>query len=90
VTLPGAASLTCKQVVELVTELLSDVLPVEDRVRVEQHLLVCPPCTLHLSQMRSTVDFASRLRAASPVAPSPALVDLFRQWKAKGASDDDV
>ena len=76
------ANLTCREVVELVTELLSDALLPEERARLEQHFLVCPPCTLHLSQMKSTLALTKSLRGENDAAP-PAVVDVFRRWKAK-------
>jgi hypothetical protein len=73
-------TLTCKDVVELVTELFDDGMPPEDRVRLEQHLLVCPPCTLHIRQVEDTLRLARELPAASL---SPDTLDLFRRWKRK-------
>ena len=76
------ATLTCKEVVELITEFLSNALSPEDRVRLEQHLLVCPPCTLHLGQVQSTIEVMARLRTdTGPTEVDPALLRLFRQWK---------
>jgi hypothetical protein len=82
-------TLTCRQLVELVSDYLGHVLPPDDRVRFEQHLLVCPPCTLHLGQVRATIALAAELRdlppgepVADPVAdPGPALLDAFRRRK---------
>ena len=82
-TVSGVAALTCKEVVELVTELLGNALGPEDRARVEQHLLVCPPCTLHLGQVRATIELAAGLRTAPPADVSPALRDLFQRWSRK-------
>lgn len=82
--------LECKEVVELVTEFLGGAMLPEDRARLEQHLLVCPPCTLHVGQVRSTIGHLADLRAnRTPAEVGPALVDLFRQWK-KRARDDDA
>ena len=72
--------LTCKEVVELVTELLGDTLEPEDRARIEQHLLVCPPCAMHVGQVRATVELVAETRAdAIPVEVGPALLERFRQ-----------
>jgi hypothetical protein len=80
----GPATLTCKEVVELVTELLGDALSADDRVRIEQHLLVCPPCSLYVGQVRSTVELAGRLRTEmAPAEVNPAILSLFRRWKQK-------
>lgn len=75
-------TLTCKDVVELVTELLCDALPAGDRVRIEQHLLVCPPCTAHFAQVRSTIALAAGLRGAEDAEVAPDLLARFRQRKA--------
>lgn len=72
--------LQCKEVVEHVTDLLGGELPAEDLVRLEQHLLVCPPCTLHVQQVRDTIALARETRVAA--APTDALA-AFRRWKAK-------
>ncbi len=83
-TLPDLTTLTCREVVELVTEFLSNAMSADDRVRLEQHLLVCPPCTLHFGQMRATIELAAKLRSGPlPADVSPALIELFRRWSEK-------
>jgi hypothetical protein len=78
------ASLACREVVELLTDLLSDAMPPEDRARLEQHLLVCPPCTLHLVQLKTTIGLTGELgRADDPTVAPARVVELFRRWKAK-------
>jgi anti-sigma factor RsiW len=78
------ATLECREVVEVVSEFLDGALAAGDRARVEQHLLVCPPCTRYLAQMRSTVGSLGDLGAArEPVEVGQKLVELFRQWKRK-------
>lgn len=72
--------LACKEVVEHVTDLLGGELPAEDLVRLEQHLLVCPPCTLHVQQVRDTIALARETRVE---AAPPAALDVFKRWKAK-------
>ena len=76
-------TLTCKEVVELVTEFLSDALAPEDRARLEQHLLVCPPCTVHVGQVQTTVALSAELRDAPAIDAAPTLVEVFRRWKQK-------
>jgi hypothetical protein len=79
-----STTLTCQEVVELVTEFLGDSMNAEDRVRLEQHLLVCPPCTLHLGQMKATLDYAARLRTeAAPGEIHQELIERFRRWSQK-------
>ena len=81
-TLRDPALLTCQEVVEHVTELLEGALPPEDRVRLEQHLLVCPPCTLHLAQLKSSISLTGQLLRGAEPAPANA-IDVFRRWKSK-------
>jgi anti-sigma factor RsiW len=89
VTVRDPATLECREVVEIVSDFLDGSLPARDRARVEQHLLVCPPCSRYLAQMRATVGGLGDLRAAhEPVEVGRELVDLFRQWKRKGSNDD--
>jgi predicted anti-sigma-YlaC factor YlaD len=74
------STLTCREVVELVTEFLGDAMAPEDRVRLEQHLLVCPPCTAYLGQVRATVQLVGSLAEATKFAKPPeALLELFRR-----------
>ena len=74
------AALTCQEVVELVSDLLGDGLPPDDRIRLEQHLLVCPPCTLHVGQIKATIALTAELREHGADAPDDALA-AFRAWK---------
>jgi hypothetical protein len=91
VTVRDPTVLACKEVVELVTELLGSTLTPVDRARLEQHLLVCPPCTLHVAQVKATIGHVAKLRSGDAAADvSPALVDLFRRWNKKRTGDGDV
>jgi anti-sigma factor RsiW len=91
VTLRDPALLECREVVEVVSDFLSGALTPEDRARLEQHLLVCPPCTLHVAQVRATLEHLAELRTEHmPAEVGPALVDLFRRWAKKRAGDDDA
>lgn len=74
--------LHCKEVVENIGDLLDGELSGDDVIRIEQHLLVCPPCTLYVRQMRDTIAITAEAHAAEP-APLAAAVDAFRRWKAK-------
>jgi anti-sigma factor RsiW len=78
-------TLACKDVVELTTELLGGGLDPIERAHVEQHLLVCPPCTIHLRQVRATIALAGELGDASPPAVvSPDLLAAFRKAREGG------
>src|SRR4051812_45684181 len=47
--------LTCRELVELVTDYLEDALGAGDRARFEAHLRACEGCSAYLGQMRSTI-----------------------------------
>ena len=78
-TVRDPTSLVCKDVVELVTEYLSEALSPEDRARLEQHLLVCPPCTAYLGQVKTTIGLTAELRDEPAMGVDAALTDLFRR-----------
>jgi hypothetical protein len=75
----------CRDIVELVTEYFERTLSPEERARVEQHLVICPPCVRYLDQMRET----SRLLGTAHPPASPEekkkLLSIFREWKSRGA-----
>ena len=75
--------LMCQQVVELVTDYLSDALPAEDQVRFEKHLLTCPPCTAYLAQMKATLELAGGLGDTPPAEVEQELLGLFRRCQRK-------
>jgi anti-sigma factor RsiW len=74
--------LTCRELVELVTDYLEDALPDHERMRFEDHLTGCTGCRRYLDQMRLTVRAAGHLREddLSPAARDD-LLTAFRTWK---------
>ncbi len=79
--LPG--DLSCRELVELVTEYLEGDLDPAMRARFEAHLESCPGCRDYLSQMRHTIRMLGRLPEES-IAPEAeeTLLKAFRNWKA--------
>lgn len=74
--------LTCKEMVELVTDYLEDHLPVDDRTRFELHICYCGGCKSYLHQMRAIVRTAGRLtEEAIPPRAREELLKAFRKWK---------
>lgn len=73
--------LTCREVVELMTEYLEGSMDSGDRLRFERHVAICPPCRGFMAQLRHTIAVSSD---APEDAISPdvreALVDTFRNW----------
>jgi anti-sigma factor RsiW len=76
------AELTCKELVEIVTDYLEDRLPPADRLRFEQHLVACEGCVNYLDQMRQTIRMVGRLSEESiPASTRERLLRAFRDWK---------
>jgi anti-sigma factor RsiW len=74
--------LTCKEVVELVTEYLTGAMPDAERARFDAHLSACDPCAEYLRQMRTTVALSGRLdEGALPDDVKRDLIDAFRRWR---------
>ena len=73
--------LTCKEVVEIVTDYLEGALSPEDRARFEQHLAVCDGCTYYVEQMRETIRLSGKVTEDQiPVAQRERLLEAFRDW----------
>jgi anti-sigma factor RsiW len=73
-----STQLSCRELVELVTEYLDGSMAPVTRARFEAHLERCFGCTTYLEQMRETVQLAGRLREGD--VPD-ALRDAFRGWR---------
>jgi anti-sigma factor RsiW len=78
--------LTCRELVELVTEYLDGTLSRRDRVRFDRHIDGCPNCTAYLEQFRETIRLTGTLRVedVDPAARAE-LLETFRSWKDGGA-----
>ena len=74
--------LSCRELVELVTEYLGGRLPLDERTRFELHLGYCGWCRTHLRQMRQVLETAGELTEES-VTPEArtSLLAAFRDWK---------
>jgi anti-sigma factor RsiW len=77
--------LTCRELVELVTDYLEGAVDPGDRVRFETHIAGCANCTAYVEQMRITLALMGDL---DPGAMEPdterELLDAFKDWKAGG------
>ncbi len=77
-----SAELTCKELVELVTDYFEDKLPATERDRFEAHLITCQGCQIYLGQMRQTIGLLGHLTEDSvPSEISQELLKVFRNWK---------
>ena len=75
-------ALTCRELVELVTDYLDGALPHEELERFEEHLLYCGPCAMHVEQIRETIRIAGAV-SADDLEPAVAdeLLTAFRSWR---------
>jgi len=74
--------LTCKELVEVVTDYLEGRLTPAERIRFEEHVAFCAWCRTYLDQMRETVRLTGTLQEEdlSPDARD-GLLHVFRDWK---------
>jgi anti-sigma factor RsiW len=75
-------TLTCQELVELVTDYLEGGLGPAERARFEAHLVQCQHCPTYLDQMRITIQLVGKLtkESMSPAARHELLA-RFQDWK---------
>jgi len=74
--------MTCKELVELVTDYLEDALSANDRSRFEAHLAQCPWCVEYVAQIERTISaVGATWRELESDAGMVDLLELFRDWK---------
>ena len=77
-----SAELTCKELVELVTEYLENTLLPSEVRRFEEHLKGCTGCRTYLEQFRQVVNALGRLTEdAVPEEAKQELLRVFQDWK---------
>ena len=77
-----SSELSCKEVVEIVTDYLEGALSSRDRERFDAHLSSCDGCTNYLEQMRETIRLTGMLTEDQvPVEQRERLREAFRDWK---------
>ncbi len=75
-----AAMMTCKELVELVTQYLEKALSAEDHARFEAHLAACPGCMEYLTEFRETIHLTGRLSEEHiPASTRRRLLHTFRE-----------
>jgi anti-sigma factor RsiW len=76
-------TMTCKELVELVTDYIEETLPPSERARFEAHLATCDGCDRYLAQMGATIRSVGALHETdvSPEAEEK-LLGAFRRWRA--------
>ncbi len=74
--------ITCRELVELVSDYIDGALPPADFARFEKHLGICEACVTYVDQIRITVGASGRLteEQLDPEARDE-LLGVFRDWK---------
>lgn len=77
----SGTGLSCREVVELITDYLEEALSADDRRRVEEHLDACPDCPKFVEQMRETIRLTGLLTGEQITEEQKAkLLEAFRSW----------
>lgn len=77
------ATLTCREMVELVTAYREGALSPPEHRRFEEHMADCPPCERYVEQIDLTVRAAGGITQEVEDGPmTQALLRIFRDWKA--------
>jgi predicted anti-sigma-YlaC factor YlaD len=75
-------SLTCHEIVELLSDYIEDALTFDERRRVDEHLALCDGCTTYLEQMRDTIRLTGMITEDQvPDDEKAALLAAFRDWR---------
>lgn len=81
--------MTCRELVELVTDYLEQRLSANDVRRFDAHLASCEGCTAYVAQMRRTIEMVGTL-TDTDIAPQALdeLLRAFRSWKTEVGDTD--
>lgn len=77
--------MTCRELVEIVTEYLDGAMSPEERARFEEHLDMCEGCREHLDQVETTLRVLEVMpdteAAVGEVPGLDKLLDAFRDYR---------
>jgi anti-sigma factor RsiW len=77
--------ISCRELVELVSDYFEGALTASDRARLESHVADCGNCAAYVRQMRETITLMGELPTLTLSARTEArLLVAFREWKARG------
>lgn len=77
-----ASDLTCRELVEVITDYLDGAMSDVNRTRFERHLGECEGCTTVVDQFRSTIETTGRLTEDHVSEKQrEAMREVFRQWR---------
>ena len=74
--------MSCRQLVEVITDSLEGTMDARDRARFDAHLEECPYCVTYLEQMRETIAVLGELTERSIGEEARGeLLEAFRGWR---------
>jgi anti-sigma factor RsiW len=74
--------MTCREVVELMTDYLEGALSAIERARFEAHIAGCDGCTAYLAQLQTARKIMGRLADEPvPAVVEKELLEAFRSWR---------
>lgn len=71
--------LQCREVVDLLTAYFDGDLDPNERVLLEQHLLMCESCSTYVDQLRTSISLTGRLQPED--VPAPVMDRLLRMFE---------
>ena len=74
-------NLTCRELVELVTDYFEHALAAPARERFEAHVAECEACERYLQQIRTTIRLTGEMRALEEHPETTALLAVFRGYR---------
>ena len=81
----SAVELTCRDMVEIITDYLEGAMPATEAARFEGHLGDCDGCVAYLDQMRQTIAMTGVIGEDSlPPEAFDQLIVAFRGWRDGG------
>jgi anti-sigma factor RsiW len=73
---------TCREVVELLSDYLDDAIPAPDRARLDAHLAGCDGCSAALEQLREAIRVTGTLTEEQVArAQLEPVRSVFRAWR---------
>jgi anti-sigma factor RsiW len=82
VSAPPPDEMSCRELVEVVTDYLEGTMDPRERLRFEAHLEECPYCINYLAQMRETIAVLGELTEDSISSDARGeLLAAFRDWR---------
>lgn len=76
--------MTCKELVEVVTDYIEGTMQPDDLARFEEHLKLCPYCVDYVEQMRATMIAVGKVPDEPPEPETQQrLLEAFRNWKSR-------